>query len=155
MKINTSFDLSNDLKDPLPAGEYVLEYVRDGFASDDKIVEIICKVIEAEDKSKIGETCKIETVYSSDNKRLVAIGNSIRNQIFKACIGKELFEAECQNGTINTHKLYGLKFGCTADVIETNFCITGFKNRFHAFKCVLTDEEKLAIAKERFGYGDS
>lgn len=152
MKINTSFDLSDDLKDPLPAGEYVLEYVRDGFASDDKIVEIVCKVLKADDESKIGETCKIETVYSSENKRLVAIGNSIRNQIFKACLGEELFNAECQNGTINTQKLYGLKFGCTADIIETNFSITGFKNRFHAFKCVLTDEEKLAIAKERFGY---
>ena len=152
MKINTSFDLSNDLREPLPAGEYVLEYVRDGFASDDKIIEIVCKVLEAEDQSKIGEICKIETVSSSENRRLVAIGNSIRNQIFKACLGEELFNAECQNGTINTHKLYGLKFGCTADVIETNFCLTGFKNRFYAFKCVLTEEEKLNIAKEKFGY---
>lgn len=152
MKINTSFDISDSLKEPLPEGEYILEYVRDGFSSDDHIVEITCKVIQSPDNSRVGECCKIETVYSSENKRLVAIGNSIRNQIFKACLGEELFRSECANGTINTQKMYGLKFGCTVDVVETAFGLTGFKNRFHAFKCILTEEEKIQIAKERFNY---
>ena len=75
-----------------------------------------------------------------------------RLKIFRACKGTELFNAEKENGAINTHKLYGLRFGCTADVVETNFGLTGFKNRFRGFKCVLTDEEKLKLAKEKFGY---
>ena len=152
MKINTSFDISSELQEPLPEGDYVMEYVRDGFSADDRMVEIVCKVIESPDGKHIGEECKIETVYSSENKRLLAIGNSIRNQIFRVCMGTELFNAEKENGAINTNKLYGLRFGCTADVVETNFGLTGFKNRFRGFKCVLTDEEKLTLAKEKFGY---
>lgn len=151
MKINTDLDLSEDLKKPLPAGTYVLEYVRDGFSNSNNIINIFCKVLESPDHpEQVGETCKIQTCFNNANKRIVAIGNSIRNQIFKACIGKDLFEVESQKGGLNTSKLYGLKFQCYADVKQTNFGFIAEKNNFKSFKCVYSEEELLEIAKTRF-----
>lgn len=150
MKINTGLDFLQELKPPLPEGEYVLEYNRDGFSNHDTVIDIYCTVVQAEDPKQIGQPCKIQTCYSHDNKRIVAIGNSIRNQIFKACIGKELFESECKNGGINTTKLYGLRFKCNVGIKETSFGLTSKKNTFSGFKCILSEQEIADIAKERF-----
>lgn len=150
MKINTSVDFLQELKPPLPEGKYVLEYNRDGFSNNDTVIDIYCTVVTADDPKQIGQPCKIQTCYSSSNRQLVAIGNSIRNQIFKACIGKELFESECQKGGINTTKLYGLRFACTVGIKETSFGLTSKKNTFSGFKCILSEQEIAEMAKQRF-----
>lgn len=150
MKLNTDLDLTEELKEPLPKGTYILEYVRDAFSNSDTIIDIYCKVISSDCPNQEGQECKIQTCYSSSNKQLVAIGNSIRNQIFKACIGKDLFDAESKKGGINTAKLYGLKFRCNIDIKEVNYGFAPFKNKFSGFKCVYSDEELLEIAKQRF-----
>ena len=98
----------------------------------------------------VGQTCKIQTCYSNTNKRVVAIGNSIRNQVFKACIGKKLFDAETQKGGIDTTKLYGLQFQCYVDVKQTAFGFNAEKNNFKSFKCIYDEEQLLEIAKTRF-----
>ena len=151
MRLSTDLDVLDELKEPLPAGTYVLEYVRDGFSNNNTIIDIFCKVVKCDEHPEtVGKECKIQTCYSSDNKRIVAIGNSIRNQIVKACIGKELFEAESNNGGINTAKLYGLQFQCYIDVKETSFGFSLNKNSFKSFKLIYSDEELLQIAKDRF-----
>lgn len=150
MKLNTDLDLTEELKEPLPKGTYVLEYVRDAFSNSDTIIDIYCKVISSDCPNQEGQECKIQTCYSSSNKQLVAIGNSIRNQIFKACIGKDLFDAESKKGGLNTSKLYGLKFQCFVDIKETTYGFNTSKNTFKTFKCVYNDEDLLQIAKERF-----
>lgn len=151
MRLSTDLDVLDELKEPLPAGTYVLEYVRDGFSNNNTIIDIFCKVVKCDEHPEtVGKECKIQTCYSSDNKRVVAIGNSIRNQIFRACIGKELFEAESNNGGINTVKLYGLQFQCYIDVKETSFGFSLNKNSFKSFKLIYSDEELLQIAKDRF-----
>lgn len=151
MKLNTDLDLTEYLKDPLPAGTYVLEYVSDGFSNSNTIIDIHCKVLECpEHPDKVGETCTIQTCFSSNNRKIVAIGNSIRNQIFKACMGQDLFKIESQKGGINTSKLYGLKFQCFIDVKETSYGFSGNKNVYKSFKCVYTDEELLKNLRERF-----
>lgn len=151
MRLSTDLDVLDELKEPLPAGTYVLEYVRDGFSNNNTIIDIFCKVVKCDEYPEtVGKECKIQTCYSSDNKRVVAIGNSIRNQIFRACIGKDLFEAESNNGGINTAKLYGLQFQCYIDVKETSFGFSLNKNSFKSFKLIYSDEELLQIAKDRF-----
>lgn len=151
MRVSTDLDFTDMLKDPLPAGTYVLKYMRDGFSNSNNIIDIVCEVVSCEEHPEtVGQICKIQTCYSSTNKRIVAIGNSIRNQIFKACIGKELFDIEAQKGGINTTKLYGLTFQCYIDVKETTYGFNAEKNNFKSFKCIYTDEELLKIAKERF-----
>ena len=151
MKLDINLDLLDELKEPLPKGTYVLEYVRDDFSNSNTIIDIYCKVLSSPDHpEKVGTKCKIQTCYSSNNKQIVAVGNSIRNQIFKACIGKDLFDAESKKGGINTAKLYGLKFRCNIDIKEVNYGFAPFKNKFSGFKCVYSDEELLEIAKQRF-----
>ena len=150
MKLNTDLDLTEELKEPLPKGTYVLEYVRDAFSNSDTIIDIYCKVISSDCPNQEGQECKIQTCYSSNNKQIVAVGNSIRNQIFKACIGKDLFDAESKKGGLNTSKLYGLKFQCFVDIKETTYGFNTSKNTFKTFKCVYNDEDLLQIAKERF-----
>ncbi len=150
MKMNLDIDLAQELKEPLPKGTYVLEYSRDGFSNSDTIIDIYCTVVQADDPKLVGETCKIQTCFSSTNKRIVAIGNSIRNQIFKACMGKELFEAEQKKGGINTSKLYGCRFKCNVDVKETEYGLNPRKNVFNGFQCVLTAEEQRDLALTKF-----
>ena len=151
MKLDINLDLLDELKEPLPKGTYVLEYVRDDFSNSNTIIDIYCKVLSSLDHpEKVGAKCKIQTCYSSTNKQIVAVGNSIRNQIFKACIGKDLFDAESKKGGLNTSKLYGLKFQCFVDIKETTYGFNTSKNTFKTFKCVYNDEDLLQIAKERF-----
>lgn len=152
MKMNLNIDLAQELKEPLPKGTYVLEYTRDGFSNSDTIIDIFCTVVKADDPKFIGETCKIQTCFSNSNKQIVAIGNSIRNQIFKACIGKEVFELEQKQGGINTSKLYGCRFQCDIDLKETEYGLNPYKNVFKGFKCILTPEEQRDLALTKFGY---
>lgn len=150
MKMNLDVDLAQELKEPLPKGTYILEYSRDGFSNSDTIIDIYCTVLQADDPKLVGETCKIQTCFSNENKRIVAIGNSIRNQIFKACIGKDLFEAEQKKGGIATSKLYGCKFQCNVDLKQTEYGLSPYKNVFNGFKCILTEEEQAELAKTKF-----
>ena len=151
MQVNTDLDFSDFLKEPLPAGTYILEYVRDGFSNSNTIIDIFCNVVKCDEHPEtVGEECKIQTCFSSNNKRIVAIGNSIRNQIFKACIGDELFKVESQKGGITTSKFYGLQFQCYIDVKQTTFGFNAEKNNFKTFKCIYSEEELLKIATERF-----
>ena len=151
MRVSTDLDFTDMLKDPLPSGTYILEYERDGFSNSNNIIDIHCKVVSCEEHPEtVGQTCKIQTCYSSTNKRVVAIGNSIRNQVFKACIGKKLFDAETQKGGIDTTKLYGLQFQCYVDVKQTAFGFNAEKNNFKSFKCIYDEEQLLEIAKTRF-----
>lgn len=87
MQVNTDLDFSDFLKEPLPAGTYILEYVRDGFSNSNTIIDIFCKVVKCDEHPEtVGEECKIQTCFSSNNKRIVAIGNSIRNQDRKSVV---------------------------------------------------------------------
>ena len=46
MRVSTDLDFTDMLKDPLPAGTYILEYERDGFSNSNNIIDIHCKMMD-------------------------------------------------------------------------------------------------------------
>lgn len=133
-------------KTTLPIGEYRLEYTSDSleeYRNGHKYVLMKFTVVGGEHNGKVVE---LKTVISNDNKRTNAIGNSIRNRVFTACIGKE--NMELFKDYQNTEVMIGKQFICTVEQKEDMFDnFNPIKNTFKGYKCVLTDEEKLEIAK--------
>lgn len=135
-------------KTVLPKGTYDFKYVSDSIGQyqncNNKFITMVLEVISEDHK---GELVELTTVTSSDNKKVNAIGNSIRNSVFKACIGEDnmsLFKEY-----VNTDIMYGKRFRCVVDQKEDNFDVfSPIKNTFKSFECILTDEEIIEISKD-------
>lgn len=135
-------------KTVLPKGTYDFKYVSDSIGQyqncNNKFITMVLEVISEDHK---GELVELTTVTSSDNKKVNAIGNSIRNSVFKACIGEDnmsLFKEY-----VNTDIMYGKRFRCVVDQKEDNFDVfSPIKNTFKGFECILTDEEIIEISKD-------
>lgn len=135
----------------LPKGEYKFKYINDYFTelpNGYKFITMEFMVIDGEYNGKI---VKYHTVSSNVNKKLNAIGASLRERVQVACLGKENMSLFKQ--ILNSEILIGKTFIATADEKENKYNdLEPTMNVFKGFKNDLTDEDKLKIANELVSY---
>lgn len=136
-----------DEKVVLPKGTYIMKYVSDEigeYMNGNKFISIKLEVFnECENK---GNVVELRTIVS-ENKKVNAIGNSIRNSVFRACIGED--NMKLFKEYVDTDIMYGKVFECFVDQKDDNFDVFNpIKNTFKSFKCILNDEEITEISKD-------